>query len=106
LSRRRDLPFNAGEVGGEISLQRPPPPSWCKSLYAGGRERGCRFAGRPLHDIYTNLTLQAPPPWADKPEEAGIGRWLCVPLRREAVGRLQNAAGRSAEICTKPPWNM
>jgi hypothetical protein len=42
----------------------------------------------------------------DNPEEAGIGRRRRAPLRREAVGRLQNAAGRSAEICTKPPWNM
>jgi hypothetical protein len=39
----------------------------------------------------------------DNPEEAGVRRWRCVPLRSEAVGRLQNAAGRSAEICTKPP---
>jgi len=42
----------------------------------------------------------------DNPEEAGIGRRRRTPLRSEAVGRLQNAAGRSAEICTKPPWNM
>jgi hypothetical protein len=42
----------------------------------------------------------------DNPEEAGIGRRRRTPLRREAVGRLQNAAGWWAEICTKPPWNM
>ena len=39
----------------------------------------------------------------DNPEEAGVGRWRRTPLRREAEGRLQNAAGWSAEICTKPP---
>ncbi|MFZ8810378.1 MAG: hypothetical protein ACO2PN_20015 [Pyrobaculum sp.] len=70
------------------------------------REVVLSIRGRPLHEIYVNLTRRVSPPWADKPEEAGVGRWRCVPLRREAVGRLQNAAGRSAEICTKPPWNM
>jgi len=71
----------------------------------GLREVVLSIRGRPLHDIYVNLTRRAPPPWADKPEEAGIGRRRRAPLRSEAVGRLQNAAGGggSAGICTKPP---
>ena len=75
-------------------------------MLEGLREVVLSIRGRPLHDIYVNLTRRAPPPWADKPEEAGIGRRRRAPLRSEAVGRLQNAAGGVGGDMYKAAANM
>jgi len=42
----------------------------------------------------------------DNPEEAGIMEVAVCAAAQRGGGRLQNAAGWSAEICTKLPWNM
>jgi len=47
--------------------------------------------------------LPGPTDVGEQAEEAGVGKCRHAPLWGAAMGRLQNAAGRSAEICTKPP---
>jgi len=62
-------------------------------MLEGLREVVLSSRGRPLHDIYVNLTSRAPPPWMDNPEEAGVGRWRRVAVVQKGGGEATECGG-------------